>query len=40
MQLAEAEKLALDLMRRHGLLPGWKFAFDRAVRPARKIRFF
>jgi predicted SprT family Zn-dependent metalloprotease len=32
MQLAEAEKLAIALMQRHGLLPQWKFAFDRAVR--------
>ncbi|HZZ28446.1 MAG TPA: SprT-like domain-containing protein [Pirellulales bacterium] len=32
MQLADAEKLAHELMRQHSLLPRWKFDFDRAVR--------
>lgn len=32
MELSDAEELALALMREHGLLPRWKFAFDRAVR--------
>jgi predicted SprT family Zn-dependent metalloprotease len=32
MELFEAAKLATELMEQHGLLPRWKFAFDRAVR--------
>ena len=32
MELADAESLALELMRQHGLLPRWKFKFDRAIR--------
>jgi hypothetical protein len=32
MQLADAEKLALELMGQFGLLPRWKFEFDDAVR--------
>lgn len=31
MQLAAAARLAKDLMRQHGLLPKWRFEFDRAV---------
>jgi predicted SprT family Zn-dependent metalloprotease len=31
MKLPDAKKLALDLMRAHGLSPAWKFAYDRAV---------
>jgi predicted SprT family Zn-dependent metalloprotease len=31
MQLAAAERLAKQLMQKHGLLPSWRFAFDRAV---------
>ena len=32
MELSDAESLALELMRQHGLLPRWKFKFDRAIR--------
>ena len=32
MNLDQAEQLALSLMREHGLLPRWSFAFDRAER--------
>ncbi len=31
MQLAAAARLAKELMHKHGLLPKWRFAFDRAV---------
>ena len=34
MKLQQAAQLAQDLMRRHGLLPEWTFAFDRS-----KVRF-
>ena len=32
MELDDAAQLASELMRKHGLLPRWKFAFDRAIR--------
>jgi predicted SprT family Zn-dependent metalloprotease len=32
MELDDAEQLALELMRQHGLSPRWKFSFDRAIR--------
>jgi len=32
LKLSEAEELALALMRQHGLIPQWRFAFDRAIR--------
>jgi predicted SprT family Zn-dependent metalloprotease len=32
MKLDHAQQLALSLMREHGLLPRWSFAFDRAER--------
>lgn len=32
MQLADAEKLALELMKQFGLLPEWRFEFDDAQR--------
>jgi predicted SprT family Zn-dependent metalloprotease len=32
VQLCDAEKLAWELMQQHGLVPRWKFVFDRAIR--------